>query len=236
MLLPPRGHVDTPADRLVVAGISCWATTDADGSPLGVTLVCGRLAAEPNYDGLPVKILTGPAAGQVKEIQVHAGNTLIVGDAFTNPAGAVQQITVGTLFVILSAATTSSVSIATILALTSAMLTLDESNGVLLSTAGEQNVYANFAPAGSFKPIVVKIDLDLMVGGDTTIIRLREMIRPGVWVLTDYEAYVGADGGLLDGITCIYVTMQPNRYGVRVTLQQTVGGFHNYQWEVLVDD
>src|SRR4030065_1779056 len=47
-------------------------------------------------------ILDGPSAGQARRIGVHAGNTLTVGAAFTNAAGAVQQILAGTRFVILS--------------------------------------------------------------------------------------------------------------------------------------
>ena len=146
---------------------------------------------------------------------------------------------VGGLPALIALATTTGANVATILALVSAELTLDESNGVLTATGPgtEDNVYINAGPAGSFKPRVVKIDLDLMVGGDTTVIRYYERLTPGVaWWLMDYESYAGVDGGLLNGVKAIYVEMQPNRYGVRVTLEQTVGAVKNYQWERLSEE
>jgi hypothetical protein len=100
----PQGGMDrgNPSWPLLAGLISYWGIADANGSALGITLVCGNLANECSYDGLPVKILSGPSAGQCRTIEVHNGNTLTVGVAFTNPAGAVQQITAGTLFAILS--------------------------------------------------------------------------------------------------------------------------------------
>lgn len=105
MRTPASGlKIDSPAWPLLQAQISYWDLTSAAGNALGTTLVCGNLANEPSYAGLPVKILDGPAAGQVRQIAVHAGNTLIVAAAWTNAAGAVQQIAASTRFCILSAA------------------------------------------------------------------------------------------------------------------------------------
>jgi len=94
--------MDDPAFALLQAHVSYFGATTAAGNAGGTTLVCGGLALEPSYDGLTVKILTGGAAGQVRTIQVHNGNTLFVGVGFTNYLGAAQQIAAGTGFVILS--------------------------------------------------------------------------------------------------------------------------------------
>ncbi len=103
MKIPQSGlKIDSPAFPLLQALISYWGITSANGAATGLTVVDAALANEPSYDGLPVKILTGPAAGQARTVNVHAGANLIVGVPFTNPAGGVQQITAGTLFVILS--------------------------------------------------------------------------------------------------------------------------------------
>jgi hypothetical protein len=103
MKIPNSGiRIDDPSYPLLQGLVSYWGVSTANGSALGTTLVCADLANQPSYDGLTLKILTGPSAGQGRTIQVHAGNTLTVGVAFQNPAGAVQQITAGTLFVILS--------------------------------------------------------------------------------------------------------------------------------------
>ena len=104
MRVPNGFKIDEAAWALVQGLISYWGITSADGNAGGTTLVCDNLANEPSYANHAAKILTGPAAGQVRDIDTHpAGtNTVTVSAAFSNVTGAVQQITAGTSFVILS--------------------------------------------------------------------------------------------------------------------------------------
>lgn len=102
MKIPSGLYIDNPAFPLLQAHISYWNTTSGAGNAGGTTLVCADLANEPSYDGLICKILDGGAAGQARPISVQAGTTLTFGVAFTNSAGAVQQIAAGTRFVILT--------------------------------------------------------------------------------------------------------------------------------------
>jgi len=99
---------DSPSRPLLQAFISYQGITDGAGAASGLTLVCGDLVNEPSYDGLLLKIRSGAAAGQVKPIYVQAGNTLTFATPWTNAAGAVVQITAGTLFDILSISAGSS--------------------------------------------------------------------------------------------------------------------------------
>ena len=279
MKVPGSGlHIDSPAWPLLQALISYWGVTDANGNVGGTTIRCGALALEPSYANHALKILSGPAAGQIRDATIHpAGtDTVTVVEAFSNVAGAAQQITPGTLFVILSktpaiaevAALTALVqalmldvgnastsvlgsiwnilgdpavdlatSIAAIAALLNAQLVLTEDSGTLLSTAAEQNVAADVAPAALFKPLTVKINLDNMLAGDTTIIRVFDRITAaGNLEQVDLQTYAGADGGLADGNKVIYVILKENRWGFAVTLQQTAGGFVNYDWEYLDEE
>lgn len=106
MKIPGSGlRIDNPAFPLLQTAISYWGISDAPGSALGTTLICGDLANQPSFDGLALKILSGPSAGQVKPIATHiAGtNTLRVADAFRDNAAAIVQIVANTRFVILSA-------------------------------------------------------------------------------------------------------------------------------------
>jgi len=104
MRLPGSGlRLEDPSWALLQSQISYWGITSAIGNALGTTLVDANLANEPSYAGLMVKILDGAAAGQVRQVAVHAGGTLTVAAAWTNLAGAVVQIAAGTRFVILSA-------------------------------------------------------------------------------------------------------------------------------------
>jgi len=99
---------DSPSRPLLQALISYQGITDGAGAASGLTIVCGDLVNEPSYDGLLLKMRSGAAAGQVKPIYVQAGNTLTFATPWTNAAGAVAQITAGTLFDILSISAGSS--------------------------------------------------------------------------------------------------------------------------------
>lgn len=104
MRLPHSVYVDSPAYPVLRAVISYESITTGAGNALGTTIVDTGLAAEPSYQGIAVKMLDGPAAGQVRPIQAHVGITLTVTPGFTNPAGAAQQIIAGLRFVIISLA------------------------------------------------------------------------------------------------------------------------------------
>jgi len=116
-----------------------------------------------------------------------------------------------------------------------AILTLTETGGTLTATGPgtEDTLYINNAPAGEYEPKELFIDLDLMQGGDTAVIRIYYRLRvAGGLQLYDYQSYTGADGGLTDGRKLISVGLLPNRYGIQVTLEQTAGVMRNYDWDV----
>jgi len=104
MRVPSGLRIDSPSWPLLQAHVSYWGITSLAGGALGTTLVCADLVNEPNYTGLAVKVLDGGAAGQVRQIASDIAGTITVAAAFTNAAGAVQQIAAGTRFVILSIA------------------------------------------------------------------------------------------------------------------------------------
>lgn len=102
MRIPSGLYIDNPAWPLLQAHVSYWGITSGAGNVLGTTLVDANLVNEPSYVGLAVKILDGGAAGQVRPVQAIAAGVITVTPAFTNSAGAVQQIAAGVRFVILS--------------------------------------------------------------------------------------------------------------------------------------
>jgi len=105
MRIPQSGlRIDSAAWPLLRSQVSYWGITSGPGNALGTTFVCADLDNWPTYVPLSVKMLTGPSAGQVRAMQVHAaGGIITVANPFTNAAGAVQQLVAGTLFCILSA-------------------------------------------------------------------------------------------------------------------------------------
>lgn len=120
--------------------------------------------------------------------------------------------------------------------LVNAVLTLQETGGSVTTDGTEQTLYINNAPLGVFRPVVLYVDLDAMVGGDTTVFRVYYRIEPGGGLqLMDFQQYVGADGGLANSIKLIAIDLTPARYGIHVTIQRTVQGDRAYPWSVFVE-
>jgi hypothetical protein len=92
-------------------------------------------------------------------------------------------------------------------------------------------------PIGVAKPQILKINLDNMVAADAIAVRLYyRYASGGGWVQEDYQPYANVDGGLANGSKSISVKLDPNPYGVRVTLAQTSGTARAYGWFVVIDE
>ena len=111
--------------------------------------------------------------------------------------------------------------------------TLQETGGVITSDGTEQIVYIRNAPVSVFEPRVVFISLDDMVALDNVQIRVYyRLAAGGALLLYDYAVYTGLDGGLANGVKIIAVELLPCRFGVEVSLQQTVGNA-DFAWSAV---
>ncbi len=110
---------------------------------------------------------------------------------------------------------------------------LTETSGDILTDGTEQNVYINLAPAGVHRPICFKIDMTNQTAAETVVLRTYYQINPtGALVLQDTATYAGVTSPEL-----INVDLEPNRYGVAITLQNTAIGTHRtYDWEVFYEE
>jgi hypothetical protein len=116
---------------------------------------------------------------------------------------------------------------------------LTETGGTLTADGTEQNVIIVNAPAAVFKPLKVKINLNNMIATDTIVIRLYERLSAaGALELSDVPVtFTGVDGGLLDGQTQITIDLDPNRYGFKVTLEQTAHvAYKDFVYEYFYED
>ena len=119
-----------------------------------------------------------------------------------------------------------------IFALVRAMLVLTETSGTVTTDGAEQVVYVNNAPAGAFEPKVVKIDMTDSTVAEAVVVRLYyRILAGGGWIMEGETAFPG-----VQAIPLKNVGLAPNRFGVRVTLQRTLGGAQDYDWEVLYKD
>ena len=112
------------------------------------------------------------------------------------------------------------VDINAIRVITDALAILTETGGTLTTDGNEQTVYINDAPSGVFIPTCVKIDMTAQTVTETVVI--KEYYRHksgGAYILADESLpYVGAINP-----PEIKVDLDPNRYGIKVTLQRTAG-------------
>ena len=112
-----------------------------------------------------------------------------------------------------------------------ATLTLAETGGTINTAVlnTEYDVYINNAPPSIFEPLNVIIDFTAQTGAETTVVRVYYRIAPtGGLVLKDEETYIGAQDPVL-----IDVGLEPNRYGVQVTIERTAGAAQDYDWSVI---
>jgi hypothetical protein len=119
--------------------------------------------------------------------------------------------------------------LAIIEAVTSALPTLSETGGTVTTDGTEQNVYVNANPLGEFNPISVTINCTNQTAGETIVLRLYYDNAPGGagLILVDEVTYVG----LIDP-PMLVIDLDPNRYGVAVTIERTAGAARNYPWDV----
>lgn len=113
--------------------------------------------------------------------------------------------------------------------LVNAMLVTTETSGTITTDGTVQNVYINNAPGGVFEPLCVKLDLSNMIAGHQLAVVVNYQIRPG-GALTRAEG-VTFLGAQTDDI--ITIQLDPNRYGIQVTLDLLAGANIDIDWEVI---
>ncbi len=120
-----------------------------------------------------------------------------------------------------------------ILAVTNALPTLAETGGTVTTDGTEQDVYINAVPLGVFNPICVKIDCTNQTAGETIVIRQYSQTNPALvpdLILEDEVTYAG-----LISPEQIIIDLDPNRFGVAVTMERTGGVARAYRWQVFYE-
>jgi len=106
-----------------------------------------------------------------------------------------------------------------------------ETGGTLTTDGNEQNIYVNDAPAGVQEPRCVKVDFTNHTVAETIVLREYYRIKSGGnFIEQDAVTYVG-----LVSPELIKVDLDPNRFGVKVTIEKTAGGNKAYDWAVFYE-
>lgn len=107
-------------------------------------------------------------------------------------------------------------------------LILTETGDTITTSAAEQDIYINDAPSGIYAPRNLFIDFTAHTAGETVVVREYYRIKSGGnYIKVDEATYVGVQDPLL-----IHIDLKDNRFGVKVTIQKTVGTNRAYDWEV----
>lgn len=112
--------------------------------------------------------------------------------------------------------------------LAAATLQLQETGGTITTTGAEQDVYRVETPLGVFEPNVVQIDCTANTAAETIRVRVYYRISSAVGaalIKKDEMVFAGAQDPALKNIE-----LEPNRFGVQVTLQRLAGAALNYPW------
>ncbi len=108
---------------------------------------------------------------------------------------------------------------------------LEEAGGQLTTDGTAQTIYINNAPAGSYKPICLKIDFANQTVTETTVIRELYRIAPGgPLTVSDEHTFVGTVADPL-----VKIELSPTRYGIQIVIEKTVGTNRAYDWQVFYE-
>lgn len=107
------------------------------------------------------------------------------------------------------------------------LLTLQETGGTITTDGTEQEVYRVEDPMGIFEPVKVVIDFSNQTGSEVVVVRTYYRISgSGTFVKKDELSYSGEQDPPLKN-----VELEPNRHGIRVSLQRLAGSAIAYEWE-----
>ena len=118
--------------------------------------------------------------------------------------------------------------------LVNAIFKMNETGGNITTDGAEQNIYINDDPMGIYEPRVVKIDCTNMGWGDDVILRWYErIVDGGAMVLKDQWLLEDVQDPALGTSPLVNIELEPNRFGVQVTIEQSAGTYRAFPWEVL---
>lgn len=119
--------------------------------------------------------------------------------------------------------------------LSNSILVLTETGGTLTADGMVQDVIIMDPPMGSFNATKLKVDMSNMTWGDSVILNWYERLSSGgAWVRKDRMQFDGPQDVMPDSPEK-NIELEPNRFGVWITLQQTAGTNRVFSWEWLYE-
>lgn len=115
-----------------------------------------------------------------------------------------------------------------------AMLQTSETGGTVTTNGAEQNLYVNNAPAGAYKPLILRLDCTGMLAGDAITVKTYSRVKSTGGLIQDGEFdFIGAQSPPQK-----LIRLDANRHGIRTTIRRTAvesATDKAYDWAVLMD-
>ena len=112
--------------------------------------------------------------------------------------------------------------------MSSRVSTLTETGGTLTTDGTEQTIFISNAPAGIYRPIILRMDYTNHTAGETVVLRVYYRIKSGGNLIKqDEDTLAGVQDPAL-----IKIDLDPDRYGCQITIEKTVGTNRAYDWQV----
>ena len=109
---------------------------------------------------------------------------------------------------------------------------LTEVADTITTDGNEQTMYTEENPADIFRPICFKIDMTNQTATETVDIKVYYRIGVGLnMILQSDTTFAGAQDPDLK-----LIELEPNRYGIRITIEKTAGTNRAYDWEVFYEE
>jgi hypothetical protein len=105
---------------------------------------------------------------------------------------------------------------------------LYETGDTLTTDGNEQTLYVNESPSGVFDPVCVMIDFTAQTVTETVTVKVYYRIKSGGnYILLDEDEFIAAQDPDLK-----LIELEPNRFGIKITIEKTAGTNRAYDWEV----
>jgi len=105
---------------------------------------------------------------------------------------------------------------------------LYETGDTLTTDGNEQTLYVNESPSGVFDPVCVMIDFTAQTVTETVVVKVYYRIKSGGnYILLDEDEFAATQDPDLK-----LIELEPNRFGIKVTIEKTAGTNRAYDWEV----
>jgi len=213
-------------ESLLSIEIVGFGTLDTDSTTVPADSTRAGLYAWENNDyfkGCLLLPTEGNCRFQPRPIQAYVAATGVftLDEAFSQLPGTVDYVIISSAYPVQR--------LIDIFNLVNAMLVTTEAGGTVNTDGTEQDVYINNAPAGVYEPLKVLIDFTNQTAAETVIVRTYYRIRPaGAMIQKDELTFAGVQALPLKNIE-----LEPNRYGIQVTIQRIAGAAQDYDWEAI---